>query len=172
MSYPAAIVELDESELWFVERVAEKRDADGLRLRRTPTLGTRDLSQDVLGAAGECGLARFTGLVWNAVRDDPSGLADVGDSFECKAVRSRSHSLLVPGGKLRADRTYFLVLVERGRVEVLGAVEGSVIGDADVDKSLPQPAYRIRQRDPRFIRGEALERYRVRLRGADERRAA
>lgn len=153
------VIELDRSEMWLVECVAEKRDAEGWQLGRSPTLGSRDLSQDVLGATGECGLARFTRRIWNALRDDLTNLADIGDSFEAKAVRRRTDSLLVPLRKLRADRTYFLLHVAGAQVEVLGAVEGNVITSDDIDRSLSFPAYRIRQQDPRFIRGEALERF-------------
>ena len=169
MSYPSAVIVLDGSERRLVEHVAQERSAAALRLGRTPILGERDLAADVLGAAGEYGLARFTRFFWHAVRDDLIDLPDVGTSFESKAIGERRLSLLIPRGKLRRDRVYFLVLVESPRVEVLGAVAGDAITESDLNERLRLgPAYQVRQQDPRFLRGVALQRFRAR----DERRHA
>jgi hypothetical protein len=157
----ATVIELDASELRLVEYVAQERSAAAMRLGREPILGERDLAADMLGAAGEYAVSRFTGYVWNALRDRPGDVADVDGVIEVKSIADRKHSLLIPLAKLCRDRLYVLALVALPRVEILGAVDGSTVEASDVDRNLPYAAYRIAQRDPRILRGAALERFRA-----------
>lgn len=145
----------------LVSWVARRRLQSGAQLGRRPQLGTRDLQSEIRGVAGELWCALFTGRVGHLLRDDLDGLPDVGDNFDAKAIDDRRYSLLIPEAKLQRGWVYFLVLVNLPQVEVLGAIEGSAILARDVDRSLPHAAFRIRQFDPRFVRGGALERFRA-----------